>query len=83
MPSCARTLNTSLRPFTSATSTSTVTVCPGTVAARCETSTWVPSEPSPASRCAAIKSAQAHSISTIMKPVANTFGMFAMMSDSG
>ena len=48
---------------------------PGGVAARCETSTWVPRLPSPASRCGASNCAQVHSISTIMKPVANTFGI--------
>jgi hypothetical protein len=83
MPSWARTLKVSLRPFTSASSTSTVTVMPGGVAAAWLTLTWVPSEPSPASRCGSISCAQVHSINTIMKPVANTFGMLAMIADSG
>src|SRR6185437_9943820 len=82
-PSWARTLKTSLRPSTLITSASTSTVMPGGVAAAWLTLTCVPSEPSPASRYGPSSSAQAHSISTIMKPVANTFGIPAMTGDSG
>ena len=56
---------------------------PGGVAAEWLTSTWMPTLPSPGSRCGAISWMQVHSISTTMKPVANTFGIAAISGDSG
>ena len=76
-------MNTHLRPETSMHSPSTVTVRPGGVAAAWLTSIWMPRLPSPGSRCGAINWIAVHSISTTMKPVANTFGMVAISGDSG
>src|SRR5262249_17182726 len=82
-PSCALILNVTRGPATAAHSTSTVTVMPGGVAAKWLTSTCTPRLPSPGSRCGASNCVQAHSISTIMKPVANTLGIAEISGDSG
>src|SRR5262249_21476115 len=82
-PSCALTLKVTRCPVTATQSTSTVTVMPGGVAARWLTSTRTPRLPSPGSRCGASNCVQAHSISTIMKPVAKTLGIAAISGDSG
>src|SRR5580698_4883558 len=83
MPSCALTLNVIRWPMISAHSTSTVTVMPGSVAARWLTSTCTPRLPSPGSRCGASSCVHTHSISTIMLPVANTLGIDAISGASG
>ena len=83
MPSCARSLNDTRRPLTPVHSASTVTVCPGTVAAKCDTSMCTPRLPSPSSRCGASTLRQVHSIRPTMKPVANTVGISRNSAASG